>query len=66
MELISEELEIYQQICLINLVQLMWWRKTRNENLVQKLENLRLNIKNFVQPRLAWEVALLRISLEDL
>ena len=63
---ISEQLEIYQQICLINLIQQMWWRKTRNINLVKKLEKLKLNIKNHIQPRLAWEVTLLKIAIEDL
>jgi|GEM_PF-1013768 len=63
---ISEQLEIYQQICLINLIQQMWWRKTRNINLIKKLENLKLHIKNHIQPRLAWEVTLLKIAIEDL
>ena len=63
---ISEQLEIYQQICLINLIQQMWWRKTRNINLVKKLEKLKLHIKNHIQPRLAWEVTLLKIAIEDL
>ena len=63
---ISEQLEIYQQICLINLIQQIWWRKTRNINLVKKLEKLKLHIKNHIQPRLAWEVTLLKIAIEDL
>ncbi len=65
-KLISEQLEIYQQISLINLIQQMWWTKTRNINLVKKLENLKLHIKNNIQPRLAWEVTLLKIAIEDL
>ncbi len=63
---ISEQLEIYQQLGLINLIQQIWWRKTRNINLVKKLETLKLQIKNHCQPRLAWEVTLLRIAIEDL
>ena len=63
---ISEKLEIYQQLGLINLIQQIWWRKTRNINLVKKLETLKLHIKNHCQPRLAWEVTLLRIAIEDL
>jgi len=27
---ISERLEILQQICLVNLIQTIWWRKTKN------------------------------------
>ena len=65
-KLISEQLENYQQIHLIHLIQQIWWRKTRNAYLVKKLESLKLNIKNNIQPRLAWEVTLLKIAMEDL
>ena len=65
-KLISEHLEIDQQITLINLIQQIWWIKTKNSNLVKKLERLKLHIKNKIQPRLAWEITLLKISLEDL
>ena len=64
-KLISEQLEIYQQFCLINLIQIIWWRKTKNIDLIKKLENLKNYLKN-IQPRLAWEITLLKISMEDL
>ena len=64
-KLISEQLENHQQIHLIHLIQQIWWRKTRNAYLVKKLESLKLNIKNNIQPRLAWEVTLLKIAMED-
>ena len=65
-KLISETLEIYQQIFLVSLIQTIWWRKTKNISLVKKLENLKsLLIKN-IQPRLAWEITFLKISIEDL
>ena len=64
-KLISEQLENYQQIHLIHLIQQNWWRKTSNVNLVKKLEILKLHVKNNIQPRLAWEVTLLTISMED-
>jgi len=38
---ISEKLEIYQQICLVNLIQTIWWSNTKNIGLVKKLENLK-------------------------
>ena len=63
---ISEELEIDKQIFLINLVQRKCWRKTQNKNIIKKLEDLKKHLKNFIQPRLAWEVTLLNIALEDL
>jgi len=65
-KLISEKLEISQQICLVNLIQTIWWRKTKNIGLVKKLENLKYLLRKNIQPRLAWEVAFLKISIEDI
>ena len=63
-KLISEKLEIYQQIYLVNLIQTIWWRKTKNIGLVKKLENLKYLLRKKIQPRLAWEITLLKISRE--
>ncbi len=63
---ISEKLEIFQQICLVNLIQTIWWRKTKNIGLVKKLENLKSLLRKKIQPRLAWEIAFLKISMEDI
>ena len=63
-KLISEKLEIYQQIYLVNLIQNIWWRKTKNIDVVKKLENLKYLLKQKIQPRLAWEVTFLKISMQ--
>jgi len=63
---ISEKLEISQQICLVNLIQTIWWRKTKNISLVKKLENLKYLLRKNIQPRLAWEITFLKISMEDI
>ncbi len=63
---ISEKLEISQQICLVNLIQTTWWRKTKNIGLIKKLENLKYLLRKNIQPRLAWEIAFLKISMEDI
>ncbi len=63
---ISETLEIFQQICLVNLIQTIWWRKTKNISLVKKLENLKYLLRKNIQPRLAWEIVFLKISMEDI
>ena len=63
---ISEKLEIFQQICLVNLIQTIWWRKTKNISLVKKLENLKYLLRKNIQPRLAWEITFLKISMEDI
>ena len=65
-KLIYEKLEIYQQICLVNLIQNIWWRKTKNIGLVKKLENLKYLLRKNIQPRLAWEITFLKISMEDI
>ena len=64
-KLITEQLEIHQQICLVNLMQINWWRKTKNVDLVKKLEKLKFYITKNIQPRLAWEITLLKISTKD-
>ncbi len=63
---ISEKLEIYQQIYLVNLIQTIWWRKTKNIGLAKKLENLKFYLRRNIQPRLAWEITFLKISMEDI
>ena len=64
-KIISERLEIYEQVFLINFIQIKWWRQTRNSKIIEKLETLKSHINNFIQPRLAWEVALLQIAKEN-
>jgi len=63
---ISEQLEISQQISLVNLIQTIWWRKTKNIGLVKKLEKLKYLLRKNIQPRLAWEITFLKISIEDI
>ncbi|MDC3035103.1 DNA polymerase III subunit delta' [Prochlorococcus sp. AH-716-P05] len=63
---ISENLEIFQQIFLVNLIQTIWWRKTKNIGLIKKLENLKYLLRKNIQPRLGWEITFLKISMEDI
>ncbi|WP_288262179.1 DNA polymerase III subunit delta' [uncultured Prochlorococcus sp.] len=65
-KLISEQLEIHQQLCLVNFIQIIWWRKTKSIDLVKKLEKLKFHIRKNIQPRLAWEITFLKISMEDI
>ena len=65
-QLISEKLEIYQQICLLNLIQIIWWKKTKNIGLIKKLENLKYLLRKNIQPRISWEITFLKISMEDI
>ena len=63
-KLISEKLEIYQQINLINCLQFIWWRKTKNVELIKQLEKLKFYLRKNIQTRLAWEIIFLKISKE--
>ena len=65
-KIISEKLEIDQQIFLINFLQKKCWEKTKNQNIIKKLEDLKIHLRGFIQSRLAWEVILLKIAIEDL
>ncbi len=65
-KLISEKLELFQQISLANLIQIMWWRKTKNINILKLLENLKYKLRKNIQPRLAWEITFLQISMENI
>jgi len=65
-KLITEKLEISQQVFLVNLIQTIWWRKTKNIGLVKKLENLKYLLRKNIQPRLAWEITFLKILTEDI
>ncbi len=65
-KLISEKLTIYQQIFLVNLIQTIWWRKTKKVSLIKKLENLKYLLGKNIQPKLAWETTFLKISMEDI
>ena len=60
---ITDELNIEQQLWLVDFEQNRVWIKRNNSNIVNKLEELRKQLLNYVQPRLAWEVTLLEINL---
>jgi len=62
-KIITEDLNLSDQEILLDYLQCNWWRKTHRENLVNCLEDIKKNIVNNIQPRLAWEVGLLRIII---
>ncbi len=63
---IIDELDMKQQDFLVEFIQYIWWKQTRDTGISRAFENLKINLKNNVQPRLAWEVCLLRITIKDL
>ncbi|MEY4296919.1 MAG: hypothetical protein RLZZ423_98 [Cyanobacteriota bacterium] len=59
---LSEALEVEQQLWLLDWWQLRLWRQRQQAAPLQRLERLRRQLRAYVQPRLAWEVALLELS----
>ena len=59
---LCEALDGEQQLWLINWWQQQLWRSGAGEKSLRRLEKLRRHLLSFVQPRLAWEVALLALS----
>lgn len=59
---LSEALDAEQQVWLLDWWQLALWRRLGRAEPLHRLERLRSQLRAYVQPRLAWEVALLEIS----
>ncbi len=59
---LTEELSNEQQVWIITWLQQNIWLKDYNPKTIQRLDKLRYQLINYVQPRLAWEVALLEIN----
>jgi DNA polymerase-3 subunit delta' len=61
---VCEALDGEQQLWLINWWQQALWTSSRDVESLKRLETLRRHLLSFVQPRLAWEVALLDLTKE--
>jgi len=59
---LSEALEGEQQLWLLNWWQLAVWRRRGPGVDLGRMERLREQLKAYVSPRLAWEVALLELA----
>ncbi len=59
---LTEALDGEQQLWLIDWWQIALWRRQADPVPLKRLERLRLQLRSFVQPRLAWEVALLELA----
>jgi DNA polymerase-3 subunit delta' len=59
---LSEALEVEEQLWLLDWWQLRLWRQRPDGAQQRRLETLRRQLRAYVQPRLAWEVALLELS----
>ena len=59
---LAEALDAEQQLWLLGWWQLALWRREAPVARLQRLERLRSQLRAYVQPRLAWEVALLELA----
>jgi DNA polymerase-3 subunit delta' len=59
---LSEALDGEQQLWLLAWWQLALWRRGGTPGQLRRLERLRSHLRGYVQPRLAWEVALLELG----
>ena len=62
---VCEALDGEQQLWLINWWQQALWTSSGDVESLKRLETLRRHLLSFVQPRLAWEVALLDLTKEE-
>ncbi len=58
---ITDSLDEEKQLWLINWLAQKVWRETYNKNYILQLEKLRSQLLCYVQPRLGWEVTLIRL-----
>ena len=42
-----------------------WWVNTKNKRMMEILESIKNNINSNVQPRISWEVGLLKVKVEE-
>jgi DNA polymerase-3 subunit delta' len=59
---LAEALDGEQQLWLLGWWQLALWRRQAPASQLERLERLRSQLRAYVQPRLAWEVALLELA----
>jgi DNA polymerase-3 subunit delta' len=57
---VSKELDIESQLWLVDYLQHITWEQQRSPQPLQALEQARIHLRRFVQPRLVWEVTLMR------
>ena len=62
---ITTHLNLKQQEFLLDYIQRNWWKKTKDKKIAEILEAIKININSNIQPRLAWEVGLLKVKLEN-
>ena len=63
---ITSNLDLKQQEFLLDYMQRSWWRTTKDRNIAEILESIKKNINSNIQPRISWEVGLLKVKIKGL
>ena len=63
---ITSNLDLKQQEFLLDYMQRSWWRTTKDRNIAEILESIKKNINSNIQPRISWEVGLLKVKLKGI
>ena len=61
---ISSQLDLNHQEFILSYMQRDWWKKTKNKRFIEILESIKNNISSNIQPRISWEVGLLKVKLK--
>ncbi len=61
---IANHLDLNQQELLLDYIQRNWWKKTKNKIIAEIIENIKNNIHSNLQPRISWEVGLIKVKLQ--
>ncbi|MEB3266951.1 MAG: DNA polymerase III subunit delta' [Leptolyngbya sp.] len=57
--LLAKDLDLETQLWLVDYLQQRHWHQSRSPQMIQALETARQHLRQFVQPRLVWEVTLM-------
>lgn len=56
-----ETLELHAQLWILQYLQWLWWQQTSDASLIEKLQNAKMQIQMFIQPKLVWDVLLMEL-----
>ncbi len=62
---ITSNLDLNQQKFLLDYMQRLWWKKTKDKRIAEIIDNIKNHINSNIHSRLSWEVGLLKIKIEN-
>ena len=61
---ITSNLDLNQQEFLLDYIQRSWWSITKDKKIAEIVESIKQNINSNIQPRVSWEVGLLKLKFK--